>query len=46
MADGGKIDELCRIIDYNKEYLTDEFLKARMEQSLAVDETLGKIIRS
>ena len=32
--------------DENKNYLTDEFLKARMNQSLAVDETLGRIIRS
>ena len=46
MANEGKIDELCGIIDENKHYLTDDFLKARMKQSLAVDETLSKIIRS
>jgi len=46
MANLGKIDELCSIIDENRKYLTDDFLKARMKQSLAVDETLGKIIRS
>ena len=46
MANLGKIDELCLIIDENRKYLTDDFLKARMKQSLAVDETLGKIIRS
>ena len=34
------------IIDDNRQYLTDDFLQARMKQSLAVDETLGKIIRS
>jgi prephenate dehydrogenase len=46
MANHGKIDELCSIIDDNRKYLTDDFLRARMKQSLAVDETLGKIIRS
>jgi chorismate mutase/prephenate dehydratase len=46
MSNDGKIDELCTIIDENRQYLTDDFLKARMKQSLAVDETLGKIIRS
>jgi len=45
LANEGKIDELCVIIDENKNYLTDDFLKARMKQSLAVDETLGRIIR-
>jgi prephenate dehydratase/prephenate dehydrogenase len=46
MANEGKIDKLCAIIDDNRQYLTDGFLQARMKQSLAVDETLGKIIRS
>ncbi len=46
MANDGKIDELCTIINENKLYLTDGFLKARMKQSLAVDETLSKIIRT
>jgi chorismate mutase/prephenate dehydratase len=46
MANDGKIDELCSIIDENKHYLTDDFLQARMKQALAVDETLSKIIRS
>ena len=45
LSNAGKIDELCAIIDENKNYLTDDFLKARMKQSLAVDETLGRIIR-
>ena len=44
LANEGKIDELCAIIDENRQYLTDDFLKARMKQSLAVDETLSKII--
>ena len=46
MANEGKIDELCAIIDANRHYLTDDFLKARMKQSLAVDETLSKIIHA
>jgi prephenate dehydrogenase len=46
IANEDKIEELCAIIDENKNYLTDEFPKARMNQSLAVDETLGRIIRS
>ena len=46
MANEGKISALCAIIDENRQYLTEDFLKARMKQSLAVDETLGKIIRS
>ncbi len=46
IANEGKIDELSAIINENRQYLTDNFLKARMNQSLAVDETLGKIIRS
>jgi prephenate dehydrogenase len=44
LANEGKINELCAIIADNRHYLTDSFLKARMKQSLAVDETLSKII--
>jgi prephenate dehydrogenase len=46
LANEGKIDELCEVINANRKYLTDDFLNARMRQSLAVDETLGKIISS
>ena len=46
LANAGKIDELCAVIAENRRYLTDSFLQARMNQALAVDETLGKIIRS
>jgi len=46
LANEGKIEELCTIIDENRGYLTDDFLKARMKQALAVDETLSKVIRS
>ena len=45
LAEQGSIDELCSIIDTSKSYLTDEFLADRMEQSLAVDQTLGKILQ-
>jgi prephenate dehydratase/prephenate dehydrogenase len=46
LANDGKIEELCTIIADNKNYLSDDFLEARMKQSLAIDETLGKIIHS
>ena len=40
LADAGKIEELCRLIENNKKYLSQEFLEARMKQALAVDEIL------
>ena len=46
LANAGKIEKLCTIIAENKKYLSDDFLEARMKQSLAIDETLGKIIHS
>jgi prephenate dehydratase/prephenate dehydrogenase len=46
MANAGKIEELCTVIEENKKHLTREFLDSRMKQSLAIDETLGKIIHS
>jgi prephenate dehydratase/prephenate dehydrogenase len=46
LAEEGKITELCEIIDQNRVFLTDDFLKDRMKQSLAVDNTLGRIIKS
>lgn len=45
MADSGDIPELVKTIEQNRHYLTDEFLADRMRQSLAVDETLGRVIR-
>ncbi len=45
LAQNGEIDKLCSLIEESREYLTDDFLSARMEQSLAVDETLGKILQ-
>ncbi len=46
LAEAGEIDRLCGIIDDNRRYLREEFLATRMRQSLAVDEVLGKLIRS
>lgn len=46
IAEAGQIDELCKIIEQNRMYLTPDFLEARMKQALAVDDTLGKMIRS
>lgn len=45
MGLSGNIDGLCRAIEQSREYLSKEFLEARMEQSLAVDQTLGKILQ-
>ncbi|MDH5297776.1 MAG: prephenate dehydrogenase/arogenate dehydrogenase family protein, partial [Desulfobulbaceae bacterium] len=45
LAEEGKIDDLCAIIDDNRRHLTDEFVKTSMRQALAVDEVLGKMIR-
>ena len=46
MSEEQKISELCTIIEESREYLTEEFLKDRMKQSLAVDGTLGRMIKS
>ena len=44
MADDAQIQELCELIDQNKQNLAEEFLRARMHQAKAVDEVLGKMI--
>jgi chorismate mutase/prephenate dehydratase len=44
LAEDGEIDKLCAIIEESRDYLTEEFLTNRMEQALAVDHTLGKMI--
>lgn len=44
MGEESDIAGLCSIIENSRDYLTDEFLKARMQQALAVDKTLGKAI--
>ncbi|MBU0676097.1 MAG: prephenate dehydrogenase/arogenate dehydrogenase family protein [Proteobacteria bacterium] len=46
LADRKEIDPLVSILEESRQYLTEEFLKNRMQQALAVDETLGKIILS
>ncbi len=45
MANAEDIGKLCELIDSNRKYLTEEFLSDRMKQALAVDETLGRVIR-
>lgn len=44
LAEQEQIEELCRLIEGSRDYLTEEFLKDRMRQALAVDETLGRVI--
>ncbi len=44
MADDARIEQLCDLIEQNRAYLSEEFLRARMEQAKAVDEVLGKMI--
>ncbi|GAB4332676.1 MAG: hypothetical protein Kow0089_00710 [Desulfobulbaceae bacterium] len=44
MADSARIQELCDLIERNRNHLDEEFLRARMEQARAVDEVLGKMI--
>lgn len=46
LAEAENISQLCDIIHENRHYLTEEFLKDRMKQSLAVDGTLGRLIKS
>ena len=36
------IEPLCALLEANRAHLSEEFLKARLEQALAVDQTLGK----
>ncbi len=45
LSEQNDIEQLCAIIDANRQYLADEFLKSSMRQSLAVDEVLGKMIK-
>ncbi len=44
MAADTKIPDLCSLIDQNSDYLTEDFLKARMTQAMALDDILGKLI--
>ena len=43
-AKQGEISELCTTMAKSRAYLSEEFLEARMEQALAVDQTLGRIL--
>lgn len=45
-AEGEEINELCTQIENSGDYLSKEFLSSCMKQSLAVDETLGRIINT
>jgi len=42
MAEQEKIEDLCTIIEENRGYLTENFLKEKMDQALGVDDALGK----
>lgn len=44
LADTGDIQQLCELIETNRAYLTDDFLRNRMRQALEVDKTLGRVI--
>jgi len=44
MADEVAIQRLTELIDLNVDHLSDEFIRARMEQAKAVDEVLGRMI--
>ncbi|MFH1215873.1 MAG: prephenate dehydratase domain-containing protein [Pseudomonadota bacterium] len=46
MSEKGQISELCAFIEENRHYLSDEFLRSSMRQSLAVDQVLGKMVKS
>jgi prephenate dehydratase/prephenate dehydrogenase len=45
MGLNGDIDGLYKTIEQSRDYLSSEFLDARMEQSLAIDQTLGKMLQ-
>ncbi|MEW6593610.1 MAG: prephenate dehydratase domain-containing protein [Thermodesulfobacteriota bacterium] len=44
LADQSDIAGLCALIETNRAYLTDDFLRNRMRQALEVDKTLGRVI--
>ncbi len=46
LSEAGDINGLEEVMEENRQYLSDEFLDGCMQQSLAVDETLGKIIKT
>jgi prephenate dehydrogenase len=44
LAEDGDIAALCTVIEENSRYLGEGFLKDRMQQALAVDATLGRVL--
>jgi len=42
LAENGEIDQLCELIDRNRDYLTQPFLETGMKQSKAVDTILSE----
>jgi prephenate dehydratase/prephenate dehydrogenase len=44
LAESGDIETLCTLIEDNRRYLGEAFLKDRMQQALAVDATLGRVL--
>lgn len=44
LAESGDIEALCTLIEDNRRYLSEPFLKDRMQQALAVDATLGRML--
>ena len=44
LAESGDIETLCTLIEDNRRYLSEAFLKDRMQQALAVDATLGRML--
>jgi prephenate dehydratase/prephenate dehydrogenase len=46
LSESGDIAGLCALMDGNRQYLSDQFLENCMAQSLAMDETLGRLIKS
>lgn len=44
LAKSGDINQLCATMEASRAHLSEEFLQAQMEQALAVDQTLGRIL--
>jgi prephenate dehydratase/prephenate dehydrogenase len=45
MAENNDIEQLRTTIETNRDYFPNDFIKNRMEQALAIDQTLGKMLR-
>ncbi len=45
IAETGDLDKLLALIDENRRYLTDDFVRRNMRLALAVDETLTRTLR-